>query len=481
MNYPVIFYIIGWIFGVEAALMAPSLIVALIYGETRAGLAFLAAIALCLIPGVLLTRRKPQNSVFYTREGCVTVALCWICMSIMGALPFLFSGAVADPIDAVFETVSGFTTTGASILPEVESLPHAILFWRSFTHWVGGMGVLVFLLSLLPLTGGGYHMNLMKAESPGPTVSKLVPTVRDTAKTLYGIYLFMTVIMLILMLLGRMPLFEALCTTFGTAGTGGFGIKNDSMGSYSPYLLTVTTIFMILFGVNFNVYFLIRMRKVKEAFRCEEARWYLGIIAVSILAITFFIRGMYPNLAVSLLHAAFQVGSIITTTGYSSVDFNLWPETPKMILLLLMFIGACAGSTGGGIKVSRIMIMVRTIVKELHHQLHPRSVQTIKLEGSTVEHETLRAVNVFFIAYMLIFTASVLLISLEGYDFLTNFSAVASALNNIGPGLAGVGPLENFGIYNRFSTFVLTMDMLIGRLEIFPVLVLFYPETWRKF
>ena len=351
MNYSMIFFIIGWVFIIEAALMAPSALVAVLYSE-RSIWAFAAAIGLCLLLGVPLVRKQPANKVFYAKEGCVTVALSWIVMSLMGALPFVFSGVIPSIVDAMFETVSGFTTTGASILKDVEVLPRCMLFWRSFTHWIGGMGVLVFLLCLLPMSGGGYSMNLMKAESPGPSVSKLVPKVRSTAKLLYGLYVALSLLELALLLLGSMPLFDALCTTFGTAGTGGFGIKNSSIGEYSAYIQSIVTIFMILFGINFNVYFLLYMRKPKEALRCEEAGWYLAIIAVSTLIITVFIRNSFPDLVTAFRHAAFQVGSIITTTGFSTVDFNVWPAVPRAILVLLMFIGACAGSTGGGIKVS---------------------------------------------------------------------------------------------------------------------------------
>ncbi|MCI8454040.1 MAG: TrkH family potassium uptake protein [Lachnospiraceae bacterium] len=480
MNYSMIFYIISWILNVEAALMVPSCIVALLYKETE-GFAFLASIVLCLLFGLPRSRKAPPNKVFYTREGFVTVALSWVCMSIMGALPFVFSGAIPNLVDALFETVSGFTTTGASILPAVEGLPRCVLFWRSFTHWIGGMGVLVFLLCLLPLTGGGYHMNLMKAESPGPSVSKLVPKVRSTAKILYGIYIVLSVAELILLLAGRMPVFDAVCTTFGTAGTGGFGIKNDSIGGYSVYLQAVTTIFMILFGVNFNVFFFLSIRKPKAAFECEEARWYLGIIAASTLTITFFIRDLYPSLLLAFHHAAFQVGSIITTTGFATADFNLWPQVPRTILVLLMFIGACAGSTGGGIKVSRILLMIRSVSRELHQFIHPHSVNKVTLEGRTVEQATLHSVHVFFITYALIFSVSVLIIGFDGFDLTTNFTAVAATLNNIGPGLELVGPTQNFALFSPLSKLVLIFNMLAGRLEIFPLLLLFVKGTWKKF
>lgn len=480
MNYSMIFFIIGWVFIIEAALMAPSALVALLYSE-RSIWAFAAAIGLCLLLGVPLVRKQPANKVFYAKEGCVTVALSWIVMSLMGALPFVFSGVIPSIVDAMFETVSGFTTTGASILKDVEVLPRCMLFWRSFTHWIGGMGVLVFLLCLLPMSGGGYSMNLMKAESPGPSVSKLVPKVRSTAKLLYGLYVALSLLELALLLLGSMPLFDALCTTFGTAGTGGFGIKNSSIGEYSAYIQSIVTIFMILFGINFNVYFLLYMRKPKEALRCEEAGWYLAIIAVSTLIITVFIRNSFPDLVTAFRHAAFQVGSIITTAGFSTVDFNVWPAVPRAILVLLMFIGACAGSTGGGIKVSRIVLLFRTMTREIGQIIHPHMVKKLKFEGRVVGQEVLRSVNAFMVAYVLIFAVSTLFVCLDGFDLVTSFTAVASTLNNIGPGLEMVGPIGNFSCFSDLSKIVLIFDMLAGRLEIFPLLVLFFRDTWKKF
>ena len=480
MNYSMIFFIIGWVFIIEAALMAPSALVAVLYSE-RSIWAFAAAIGLCLLLGVPLVRKQPANKVFYAKEGCVTVALSWIVMSLMGALPFVFSGVIPSIVDAMFETVSGFTTTGASILKDVEVLPRCMLFWRSFTHWIGGMGVLVFLLCLLPMSGGGYSMNLMKAESPGPSVSKLVPKVRSTAKLLYGLYVALSLLELALLLLGSMPLFDALCTTFGTAGTGGFGIKNSSIGEYSAYIQSVVTIFMILFGINFNVYFLLYMRKPKEALRCEEAGWYLAIIAASTLIITVFIRNSFPDLATAFRHAAFQVGSIITTTGFSTVDFNVWPAVPRAILVLLMFIGACAGSTGGGIKVSRIVLLFRTMTREIGQIIHPHMVKKLKFEGRVVGQEVLRSVNAFMVAYVLIFAVSTLFVCLDGFDLVTSFTAVAATLNNIGPGLEMVGPIGNFSCFSDLSKIVLIFDMLAGRLEIFPLLVLFFRDTWKKF
>ena len=480
MNYSMIFYIIGWILDVEAALLVPSLAVSLIYHESCA-LAFFITIVLCLIPGVILVRKQPKNKVFYAREGSVTVALSWIVMSIMGSIPFLLSGSITNPVDALFETVSGFTTTGASILPAVEPLQHGILFWRSFTHWIGGMGVLVFLLCLLPLTGSGYHMNLMKAESPGPSVTKLVPKVQSTAKILYGLYLFLTVLEFILLLVGRMPVFDSLCTVFGTAGTGGFGIRNDSLASCSPYIQWVVTVFMILFGVNFNAYFFIITKKFAQAFKMEEVRYYFGIIGIAILIITCNIYHIFGSAAKAFQQAAFQVGSIITTTGYATTDFNTWPEISRTILVLLMFIGACAGSTGGGIKVSRILILCKTVRKELHIFLHPNAVKKIKMDGKAIPHEVVRSTNIFFIVYMLIFSSSIFLIAFDDFNLITNFTAVAATFNNIGPGLELVGPTGNFGMFSWFSKLILTFDMLAGRLEIFPLLILFVRDTWKKF
>ena len=479
MNYAMISYVIGWILNCEGFLMLLPCLTAVIYQET-AGFSFAAAMALCFLFGVPLTVRKPKNMVFYTKEGFVSVSLSWIVLSVMGSLPFLFSGSITNPVDALFETVSGFTTTGASILSDVEALPRCILFWRSFTHWIGGMGVLVFILSLLPLTGG-YHMNLMKAESPGPSVEKLVPKIQSTAKILYSIYVAMTILEVLLLLAGNMPLFDALTTTFGTAGTGGFGIKNDSMASYSPYLQNVVTVFMILFGINFNFYFLLLMRKPKKAMKNEEVRCYLAIIAITISIITFNIRGLYPSIMEAFQQAAFQVGSIITTTGFATTDFNTWPQVSRTILVMLMFVGACAGSTGGGIKVSRFVILLKTVNKELHLFLHPKGVRKISMDGKVVEHEVVRSINVFMTAYVLVFAFSILLVGFDNHDLITNFTAVAATLNNIGPGLELVGPSQNFGLFSDPAKCVLIFDMLAGRLELFPLLLLFVKDTWKRF
>lgn len=480
MNFSIVKYIIGYVLVFEAAFMALPCVVALIYQESE-GWAFVITGLVCLLFGLLLFRKKPENRIFYVKEGFVTVALSWIVISIMGSIPFLLTGSISDPISALFETVSGFTTTGASVVSDVEALSRCVLFWRSFTHWIGGMGVLVFLLSIIHVKGSGSHMNLMKAESPGPSVSKLVPTVRSTAKILYLIYVFLTILEIIFLVIGRMPLFDALTISFGTAGTGGFGIKNDSMAGYSPYLQVVVTVFMILFGVNFSAYFLILRKKLKQAFSMEELRYYLLIILASIGIISLSIHDMYSSVGEAVRHAAFQVGSIITTTGYASTDFNLWPEVPRTILVLLMFVGACAGSTGGGIKVSRLVILVKTIKKELYTLLHPRSLKKLKMDGHAIEHETVRSTNVFLIAYVLIFVFSVLLVGFDGHDLITNFTGVAATLNNIGPGLELVGPTQNFSVFSGGAKLVLIFDMLAGRLEIFPLLLLFMRDTWRKF
>ena len=480
MNYAMIRYIIGWILNFEAAFMSPSFVVGLIYREKSAWAIF-ATMLLCLVIGVpMVLLKRPKQAVFYAKDGFVSVGLSWVALSVMGALPFVISGSIPHPVDALFETVSGFTTTGSSILSDVEALPKCMLFWRSFTHWVGGMGVLVFMLTILPMSGG-YHMNLMRAESPGPSVERFVPTVKSTAKILYGIYIFLTLVEIVLLLIGKMPLFDALTLTFGTAGTGGFGIKNDSIGSYTTYQQTVITIFMILFGVNFNVYFLFLLKKIRQGLKNEELRAYLGIILGAILLITVNIAGKFGNPFLAFHHAAFQVGSIITTTGYSTVDFNTWPTFSKTVLVLLMFIGASAGSTGGGIKVSRIVILAKSVKKELKQYLHPHSISKIKMDGKPVEHEVVRSINVFLIAYLLIYAVSILIVSLDNFDFTTTFTSVAATINNIGPGLDLVGPAANFGILSVPSKLVLIFDMLAGRLEIFPLLLLFVPDTWRKF
>lgn len=478
MNIRIISYIIGWVLNCEAACLLLPLVCAFIFDEPCA-MVFAMCIALCLLAGVALTFKPPAKRSMYSREGFITVALSWIVISLFGALPFYFSGYIKNFIDAVFETVSGFTTTGASILTDVEVLPKSLLFWRSFTHWIGGMGVLVFLVAILPLSGGD-NFHLIRAESPGPSVSKLVPKVRASAKILYGIYILLTVIQTVLMLLGGLSLFEALTLTFGTAGTGGFAILNSGLATYSPYIQNVVTVFMIMFGIDFTVYYLILIGKLRLSTLSDEVKAYLGIIFTAIVIISINCRSLFSGVSELVRHVAFQVGSIITTTGYSTTDFDKWPELSKTILVLLMLIGACAGSTGGGIKVSRIMILIKSIAKEIKIAAHPKSTHKITMNKRPVGHETIRAVNVFIASYLLIFVASVLIISIDNNDFTTNFTAVAATINNIGPGLAKVGPTANFSLYSPLSTVVLTFDMLVGRLEIFPMLMLFSPYTWRK-
>ena len=467
MNYAIVFRLLGYILMIEGALLLLPAAASLIYGEWMVLAVFLLTAAVSAGIGFALRAIKPRSKVFYMREGFTATALSWIVISVVGAAPFVLTGCIPNPVDALFETVSGFTTTGASILPEVESLPKGILFWRSFTHWIGGMGVLVFLLSLLPLTGGS-HVNLMKAESPGPQVDKLVPKVQSTAKILYGIYLALTLLELVFLLAGGMPLFEAMLTSFGTAGTGGFGFRNDSFASFSPYIQWVVTVFMILFGVNFNAYFLLLMRKFRRAAASEEVRGYFVVILAAVAVITANIYSLYNSFGEALRQAAFQVGSIITTTGFSSCDFDLWPTLSKEVLVVLMFIGACAGSTGGGIKVSRILILGKTLGKELKQALHPQVVAPARMDGKLLNHETIRTTNVFIGAYIFIFITSFLLISLNGFDMVTNFTAVAATMNNIGPGLELVGPMRNFSGFADPAKLVLIFDMLAGRLEDLP-------------
>lgn len=477
MNSSIIRFILGNVLKTEAVLLLLPCLIALIYTEQE-GIWYLPVAAACFLLGLLMTRRKPANNVFYLKEGCITTALSWIFLSFFGCLPFYLTGEIPSLTDALFETISGFTTTGASILSDVEALSHSSLFWRSFTHWVGGMGVLVFLLAIVPLSGGS-NINLMRAESPGPSVGKLVPKVRYTARILYLIYLGLTITEAILLLIGKMPLFDAVCTSLGTAGTGGFGIKNDSFTSYSPYLQWVVTIFMILFGINFNAYYLILFGKIKSALKMEEVRYYLLIIVASTAVIFLNILKIYESAFDALTQSAFQVASIITTTGFSTADFNIWNETSKVVLVLLMFIGACAGSTGGGIKVSRFVILFKTVRKEFTSYIHPKSIKKIQMDEKPIEHEVVRTVNVYIITFTVLFVLSMLLISFDNTDLVTTFTAVAATINNIGPGLEMVGPTANFSFFSPFAKYVLMFDMLAGRLELFPLLLLFHPSIWK--
>lgn len=479
MNYGMIFYIIGWILNIEGAFLFMPLIIAGIYREGNEAMSIAIASLFCLVVGFIITRFKPKDKTLYAKEGLVIVALSWIVMSIFGMLPFLFSGAIPSVVDALFETVSGFTTTGASILSDVEAMGKSLLFWRSFTHWIGGMGVLVFLMAILPLSGGK-NMYLMKVESTGPSVGKLVPKVRDTAFILYAMYFALTVIEIMLLIIGGMPVFDAVTLSAGTAGTGGFGVLNSSVGSYSSYSQVVITVFMIMFGVNFSMYHLIIRGRIKDVFKSAEFRVYISIILISIAIITMDIRAMFGSVAEALKHAGFQVGSIITTTGFATTDFDLWPELSKTILVILMFVGACAGSTGGGIKVSRLIILFKTMLKELKVIAHPRVVKKVKMDGKTVEHEVVRSVNVYLVSFFAIFVVSLLIISMDGHDFTTNFTSVAATINNIGPGLEAVGPTSNFSDFSNLSKIVFIFDMLAGRLELFPMLILLLPSTWKK-
>ncbi len=481
MNYKMMGKFIAQILFLEAVFMIPAGLISLGYGEYNAMFSFLAVIALtAAVSVVLYLICKGAPSAFYAKEGLVCVGLSWIVLSLFGCLPFFLSREIPSFVDAFFEIVSGFTTTGASIVPEVEKLSHGILYWRSFSHWLGGMGVLVFLLAFTGGQGKGFTMHLLRAESPGPDVGKLVPKMRTTAAILYVIYVVMTVINVIFLLAGKMPLFEAVCTAFGTAGTGGFGVKNDSMAGYSPYLQNVTTVFMILFGVNFSCHYLLLLRQFRSVFKDEELRLYIGIILTAIALIVLDIRDLYGSLSDSIHHAAFQVGSIITTTGFSTVDFDLWPSFSKTILLCLMVIGACAGSTGGGLKIARLLLLMKGLMRNIRQMLNPRKVQVIRNNGSAVSEKVLENTNAYFAAYIVIIFVIFLIISLDGYSIGTNFSAVLCTFNNIGPGFEAVGPMCNFSIFSDLSTLVLSIGMLAGRLEIFPILVLLSKDTWKR-
>ena len=479
MNSSMIRVILGHVLRIEAAFMLLPCIIALIYGE-KEGYTYLIVAGACALTGVLMSViKKPSDTALYLKEGCVATALSWIMLSLFGALPFCLTGEIPSYVDSLFETISGFTTTGASILNDVESLSYTSLFWRSFTHWIGGMGVLVFLLAIIPLSGGS-NINLMRAESPGPSVGKLVPKIKSSARILYVIYFIMTIAEMGLLTIGGMKPFHAITLSMGTAGTGGFGVLNSSIASYSPYCQWVITVFMILFGVNFNAFYFILIGKVRKFFEVEEVRWYLGIILAAILMVSVNIQGVYGSFSETVRNAAFQVASIITTTGYSTTDFNVWPMFSKVILVVLMFIGACAGSTGGGIKVSRIVIMLKTVKKELNNYSHPKSIKKIMFEKKAVEHEVLRAINVYLITFIIVFTSSLTLLSFENHDFSTTFTAVAATINNIGPGLNMVGPTGNFAFWSIPSKFVLMIDMLAGRLELFPLLILFSPKVLKE-
>ena len=483
MNYKLIANYIGNILRIEGLFMIPALLVSLYHNEFKCVLAFGISIAALLVIGQLMHMIKPKKRNIFVREGFAIVSLSWLAISLFGALPFFISREIPNFIDCFFETVSGFTTTGSSILSNVEALSKGLLYWRSFSHWLGGMGVLVFLLAVVPngKDNDAQSLYILRAESPGPTFGKLVSKMRQTAQILYIIYIALTIIEIILLFAGGMPLFDTLCNAFATAGTDGFAIKADSFAGYSYYHQTVTTVFMALFGVNFSIYFFLLRRKFDLAWKNTELRWYVSIIVISTLLITFNIKSLYHgDFGYSLHHAAFTVSSVITTTGYGTENFDLWPEFSRVILVLLMIVGASAGSTGGGLKVSRVVILMRAAKAELRKILHPHTVKVITVDGKPVSGETVRAVSTYFILYVLIAAASVLLVSLDGYDGSTTLTAVLATFNNIGPGLGLCGPAGNFAFFSPLAKVVLCIDMLLGRLELYPMLVLLMPSTWRK-
>ena len=479
MNKRMIVWLLGALLLIESGLMLLPLVTALLYRE-QTGLYFLYTIlGAAAAGGLMMLVTRPKNKTIYARDGLMTVALSWIVLSLVGAVPFTLSREIPSYLDAVFEMISGFTTTGSSILPDVEALSHCMLFWRSFSHWIGGMGILVFMMAILRLEGGqGIH--LLRAESPGPAVAKMVPRMADSSKILYTIYLALTVIQILFYLAGGMPVFDALCNTFGTAGTGGLAIKRDSFLSYSYYAQTVTTVFMALFGVNFSIYFFLLQKKFDLALKNTELRWYVGIILTSIAIITANILPMYPSFHAAVHHAAFSVSSVITTTGFCTENFDLWPEFSRVILAFLMIVGASAGSTGGGLKVSRLVILIRAAQVEVRRLIHPRTVKVMRIDGKVVGQDTVRAVSGYFILYVLISLLSILLVSLDGFDGSTTITAVLATFNNIGPGLGLAGPVGNFAMFSPLSKVVLCLDMLFGRLEIYPMLILLLPSTWSK-
>ncbi len=478
MNLSIIRYILGRVLQFLGGFLLLPCIVALIYRES-AGLIFLAVAVAAFLVGTVITLFKPKNTAFYAREGFVVVSLSWILLSLVGAVPFVLTGEIPNPIDAVFETVSGFTTTGASILTDVEAMSQTTMFWRCFTNWIGGMGVLVFIMAVLPLSGS-YNMHLMRAESTGPSVGKLVPRVKNTAKILYGMYLGFTLVLIVSYIFAGMSVYDAFIISFSTMGTGGFANLNASLGGFPHAAQIVSIVFMILCGVNFNAYFFLINKKPGEFFKMEEVRVYLLIIALATAAITIQIRGGYASLYSAFHDAAFQVASIMTTTGFSTANFDTWPMLSKVILLFLMVVGGCAGATAGGIKVSRFIILVRTLGKEAAHLTHPRSVKKMHLNGQVVNEEVSKSVYSFMIAYVLVLMISVFIVSKDNFDFTTTFTSVLSMLGNVGPGLSMVGPTGNYAAFSGISKITLLIDMLAGRLEIFPMMVLFYFGTWKK-
>lgn len=484
MNYRMIKYTLGWLLIFEAGFFALPILTGLVFAEWRALLAFVYSSLIASAVGVLFVYKKPKTTKLYSKDGLVIVALSWIVLSIFGSFPFLFSGALNDFFSALFESASGFTTTGSSVFTaeEIDALPKAILIWRSFSNWIGGMGVLVFIMAFLPL-GGARNMNIMKAESPGPSVSKLVPRVKTTALILYLIYFSFTLLQFIILVCGKTPFFDAVCISFSTAGTGGFAIRGDSFLSYSPFVQVVTTVFMLIFSINFSSYYLAFRGRFREAFNTEVKVFLCIVIAVVTIITVDTLNSTvehFTSLGEALRHTSFTVASIISTTGFATVDFNMWPALSKTLIVLIMFVGACAGSTGGGMKVSRIIILAKGMAKEVRMLVHPKRVKKLTLDGHEIEHEVVRSVNAYVVCYIVLFVLSLLAISFEERDLITNFTAITSAINNIGPGLGDVGPAGDFSIWSAPSKLVLTLDMIAGRLEIFPIMVLFYHGTYKK-
>ena len=477
MNIKMLVYILGKVLLIEGVLMLLPVVCGAVYGEQQF-FVYLTLAAVYMAAGFLISMKKPKNMTIFIKDGCVATALSWLVLSIFGCLPFVITKEIPSFTDAMFETASGFTTTGASILNDIEAMSHTSLLWRSLTHWIGGMGVLVFLLAVVPMTGGS-NMNLMRAESPGPTVGKIVPKVRSTAKMLYYIYLAITVLEIVILFACGMPFFDSVCSAFGTAGTGGFAVKNDSFTSYAPHLQWIVAVFMLVFGANFNFYYYLTTRQGIKALKMSEVKVYLAVALVSTALVCFSIYGMYGNFEETLRHSFFQVATVMTTTGFATTDFDLWPSLARFILVTLMFIGACASSTGGGIKISRFQIMFKAVKREIESYIHPKTVKKIHLDGKTVDTDVERSVALYFFIYLLVFVLSMLIVSFEGHDLVTVLTSVAATLNNIGPGLALVGPTRNYSFFSDVSKWVLIFDMLAGRLELIPILVFLNPFTYK--
>ncbi|MCR4702649.1 MAG: TrkH family potassium uptake protein [Saccharofermentans sp.] len=477
MNIKMLIYILGKILMIEGILMILPVSCGIVYGEAEL-FTYLILASVYILAGYLVSLKKPKNMTVFIKDGCIATALSWLVLSVCGCLPFVITKEIPSFTDAMFETASGFTTTGASILTDIEAMSHTSLLWRSLTHWIGGMGVLVFLLAVVPMTGGS-NMNLMRAESPGPTVGKIVPKVRSTAKMLYYIYMAITALEIVILFACGMPLFDSICSAFGTAGTGGFAVRNDSFASYAPHLHWIVAIFMLVFGANFNFYYFLTTRQFSKAFKLSEVKVYLAVAAVATGVVCFSIFGIYGNLEEALRHSLFQVATCMTTTGFATTDFDLWPGLAKFVLVALMFIGACASSTGGGIKISRFQIMFKALKREIESYIHPKTVKKIHLDGKTVDSDVERSVALYFFIYLIVFVFSMFIVAFEGHDLVTVFTSVAATLNNIGPGLSLVGPTQNYSFFSDLTKWVLIFDMIAGRLELIPVLVFLNPFTYK--